>query len=288
MNRAAVIVPLAVFALAGAAGASTAVPNRDPVLVVPADITAEAQAPSGAPVAFTATATGRENQALTVTCNPASGSSFSLGPTTVTCTAQDRPDEVVSKSFQITVVDRTAPRLVVPATVRARATTKGGAIVRFEASATDLVDGSLAPQCSPPSASVFRVGVTRVECSATDSRQNVARASFTVNVSLSRRTGQTALYSPAAGAVVSAPPLLRWRGVPQASYYNIQVYRGGRRILSMWPSRPRLQLHDSWRYHGRRMILTAGSYVWLVWPGFGDLARANYGRLLGRSTFRVQ
>lgn len=288
MNRAAVIVPLAVFALAGAARVSTAASMRDPVLVVPTDIIAEAQAPSGAPVAFTARATGRDNQALTVTCNPTSGSSFALGPTTVTCTAQDRPDEVVSKSFQITVVDRTAPRLVVPTSVRARATTKRGAVVRFQTTAADLVDGALAPQCSPLSASVFRVGVTRVECSATDRRQNVARASFTVTVSLVRRAHQAALSSPTAGAVVTAPPLLRWRAVPRATYYNIQVYRGGHRILSFWPSRPRLQLHDSWRYHGRRMILTSGSYVWLVWPGFGDLSRANYGRLLGRSTFRVQ
>ena len=36
------------------------------------------------------------------------------------------------------------------------------------------------------------------------------------------------------------------------------------------------------------MVLSPAKYVWFVWPGFGDLARASYGGLLGRSTFRVQ
>jgi hypothetical protein len=288
MSRAAVLAPLALLALTGAAGTSSAAPTREPDLTVPEDMTVEAQAPNGASVSFTASATGRDNQSLPVFCAPASGSSFQLGQTTVTCTAQDRPDEIATKSFRITVVDRTAPRLVVPASVRVRTANRKGAVVRFRVSATDLVDGQLAAQCAPRSASLFPVGVTTVECTATDRRRNVARASFTVKVLLSRRVRQAALYSPAAGAVVAAPPLLRWRAVPRATYYNIQVYRDGHRILSFWPSRPRLQLHDSWTYHGRRMILTSGSYVWLVWPGFGDLARAQYGGLLGRSTFRVQ
>ena len=288
MSRAAVVVPLALLALTGAAGKSSAATTREPELTVPADMTVEAEAPTGAAVSFTASAVGRENQSLSVACNPASGSTFPLGQTTVTCTAQDRPDEVATKSFRVTVADRTPPRLVVPGTLRARTTNRKGAVVKFRASATDLVDGRLAPFCSPQSGSLFPVGGTTVECTATDRRQNIARASFTVKVSLSRRARQAALYSPVAGSVVAGPPLLRWRAVPRATYYNIQVYRDGHRILSFWPSRPRFQLHDSWAYHGRRMILTSGSYVWLVWPGFGDLARANYGRLLGRSTFRVQ
>jgi HYR domain len=291
MSRAAVAVTLALLALSGAAGTSSAAPTRQPELTVPADITAEAEAPTGAGVSFTASAVGRENRSLPVTCSPVSGSTFPLGHTTVTCTAQDRPDEVATKTFRVTVADRTPPQLIVPATLSVRTTNRKGAVARFRASATDLVDGQLAPDCSPRSGALFRVGATTVECTATDRRQNVARASFTVVISFSRqarRARQAALYSPVAGAVVGAPPLLRWRAVPRATYYNIQVYRGGHRILSFWPSRPRFQLHDSWNYHGRRMILTSGSYAWLVWPGFGDLARANYGRLLGRSTFRVQ
>ena len=42
---------------------------------------------------------------------------------------------------------------------------------------------------------------------------------------------------PLAGARVSAPPMLRWRAVPKAKFYNAQVYRNGRKILSLWPQR---------------------------------------------------
>jgi hypothetical protein len=290
MSRLGVLAPLALLALIGAAGISSAAPSRQPDLIVPADLTVEAQTADGAAVSFTASATGRENQSLPVTCSPTSGSRFPLGQTTVTCTAQDRPDEVATRSFRITVVDRTGPQLVVPAGLKVRTANKKGAVVRFNASATDLVDGAIVPDCSPASHTLFRVGVTRVDCTASDRGHNVARASFTVQVSHSRRAKarQAALYSPAAGVVVTTAPLLAWRAVPRATYYNVQLYRGGHRILSLWPSRPRLQLHDTWVHRGRRMVLSSGSYVWFVWPGFGDLARAHYGALLGRSTFRVQ
>ena len=288
MSRTALVVPVALLALTGAAGTSSAAPTREPALTVPADMTVEAEAATGAGVSFTVSAVGRENQTLPVTCSPASGSNFPLGQTTVTCTAQDRPDEVTSKSFRITVADRTSPRLVVPGSVKARAPNKKGAVVRFGVSATDRVDGAIVPVCSPASSTLFRVGVTRVDCTATDRGQNVARASFTVSVKLVRTARQVALFSPAIGEVVSRAPRLAWRRAPTAAYYNVQLFRDGHQILSAWPSRPRLQLHDAWTHHGRRMVLSPAKYVWFVWPGFGDLARAEYGSLLGRSTFRVQ
>ena len=130
-------------------------------------MTVEAEAATGASVSFTVSAVGRENQTLPVTCSRP-GSRFPLGQTTVTCTAQDRPDEIVTKTFRITVVDRTAPRLVVPASVKVRTANKKGAVVKFAVSATDLVDGTLVPTCSPTSSTLFRIGATRVECTATD------------------------------------------------------------------------------------------------------------------------
>jgi hypothetical protein len=288
MSRAAVLVPLALLALTGAVGSSAA-PTRVPDLIVPADMTVEAQAPTGAAVSFTASATGRENQSLPVSCSPASGASFPLGPTTVTCTAQERPDEIATKSFRVTVVDRTAPRLIVPGAVSVRTPHRKGAVVTFHVAATDLVDGAIAPACTPPSSTLFKIGTTTVACTATDRGQNSARASFTVTVKFVRKARrQVGLYSPAAGEVVSRAPLLAWKGVPRATYYNVQLFRGGHKILSVWPSRARLQLHDQWTHRGHRMLLTPGRYVWFVWPGFGDLAQAKYGRLIGRSTFRVQ
>jgi hypothetical protein len=76
----------------------------------------------------------------------------------------DRPDEVATKSFRVTVVDRTAPRLVMPETMRARTANKKGAVVGFEVSASDLVDRTIVPACSPASSTLFRIGTTRIDC----------------------------------------------------------------------------------------------------------------------------
>ena len=97
------------------------------------------------------------------------------------------------------------------------------------------------------------------------------------------------LRFPRANAVVSArqPPLLRWMRVKGAGYYNVQLYRGVRKVLSAWPARPRYQLKRRWSYAGKRRRLTRGRYRWYVWPGYGRPERANYGDLLGRRTFRV-
>jgi hypothetical protein len=95
-----------------------------------------------------------------------------------------------------------------------------------------------------------------------------------------------ALFSPAAGARVSSPPLLAWSPVPEATYYNVQLIRG-RKVLSAWPTRPRLRLEWSWTYAGRRYRLTPGRYRWYVWPGLEPRSAGHYGRLVGGSSFVV-
>ena len=94
------------------------------------------------------------------------------------------------------------------------------------------------------------------------------------------------LLGPASGARVPDPPTLRWTAVRGADYYNVQLFRGNRKILSVWPERPRLKLQRAWTFAGRHERLVAGrSYRWFVWPGRGPRARADYGRLVGARTF---
>jgi hypothetical protein len=82
-------------------------------------------------------------------------------------------------------------------------------------------------------------------------------------------------------------PVLLWRRVRKADYYNVQVFRGGRKILSAWPAQPRHELERRWSFQGRKYKLTAGRYCWLVWPGHGKRADRNYGKRLGPSCFYV-
>jgi large repetitive protein len=95
------------------------------------------------------------------------------------------------------------------------------------------------------------------------------------------------LVSPAAGAVVKAPPRLAWKAAPKATYYHVQLWRNGR-ILSAWPRGTSFQLRRTWIYNGRRYRLRPGLYRWYVWPGRGRPAQKEFGNLLGSSSFRVR
>ena len=97
-------------------------------------------------------------------------------------------------------------------------------------------------------------------------------------------TGTGPLVGPAPGDRVTAPVKLEWLPVKGATYYNVQLIRKGK-IFSAWPRRTSLRLPRSWSYHGSRYRMRPGVYRWYVWPGFGVLAQAHYGRRLGGSTF---
>jgi hypothetical protein len=96
------------------------------------------------------------------------------------------------------------------------------------------------------------------------------------------------IVSPAYGAVLGRPPLIDWKSVRRAGYYNMQVWRNGRKILSIWPLRSRYRLRTHWTFKGKRYSMSAGRYVVYVWPGFGPKWAAVYGPLLGWTSFRKE
>jgi hypothetical protein len=104
------------------------------------------------------------------------------------------------------------------------------------------------------------------------------------------RLAKRRLIAPVAGATVKLgrPPLLRWTPVRKAQYYNVQLFRAGRKQLTAWPRVPRYQLKQRWTYAGKRRGLTPGHYRWMVWPGYGPRSKANYGKVIGRSMFVVK
>jgi hypothetical protein len=156
-----------------------------PVVTCPADMTVEATGPSGAVATFTATATDLVDPAPTVVCVPASGSTFPLGETTVTCTATDATGNHSQGTFKVTVRDTTAPVLTCPADIKVMAAAGDlGKVVTFDVPATDIVDSSPTVTCAPPSGSTFALGSTTVVCSATDDSGNRSECSFKVAVIL--------------------------------------------------------------------------------------------------------
>lgn len=85
------------------------------------------------------------------------------------------------------------------------------------------------------------------------------------------------LIAPRREAHLSGGVTLRWRAVPKASYYNVQLWSKGVKVLTTWPTAPNLRLSH----------LTSGRYVWHVWPGFGPRSRHRFGALVGTSSFVV-
>jgi hypothetical protein len=95
------------------------------------------------------------------------------------------------------------------------------------------------------------------------------------------------LASKTTNTRLSKPPELRWKTVKGARYYNVQIFRGERKILSAWPRRARMRVRGTWLYRGKRQRLVAGRYRWYVWAGFGRLGARRYGPLLGRNQFVI-
>ncbi len=79
------------------------VDTTPPQISTPFSINQQATLPAGAVVTFTATAFDSVSGPRPVSCNPASGSTFPIATTTVTCTASDTRGNTASRSFPVTV-----------------------------------------------------------------------------------------------------------------------------------------------------------------------------------------
>lgn len=111
-----------------------------PTLTLPSDITAEATSSAGAVVTYTATA----DENATVVCNPASGSTFPLGTTTVNCSATNILNQTTTGSFHVTVVDTTPPTITSLAASPSNLWPDNHKLVNvtLTGTATDLVDSN--------------------------------------------------------------------------------------------------------------------------------------------------
>lgn len=145
----------------------------------------EAAGPNGTVVTFSLpTAVDEIGSALSVTCTPASGTTFPLGRTRGTCTATDAAGRKSSMVFVVVVSDNIAPVFTSPlSNMTVEATSAQGASVVFTLpSAADAVDSSVEVTCSKPSGSTFHLGSTTVTCKAKDNGGNKTEASFTITV----------------------------------------------------------------------------------------------------------
>lgn len=86
--------------------------------------------------------------------------------------------------------------------------------------------------------------------------------------------------------LAATDPTLRWGPVRGADYYNVQLFRGSKRIYAAWPKMHQLGLPASWKWSGHVFRLTTGRYRWYVWAGFGPRKLAQY-RIVGSARFMI-
>jgi hypothetical protein len=163
----------------------TLVDTTRPEIVCPANITSLCAGRAGTGISFTAAATDIGEASPLVTCNPPSGSIFSLGVTTVSCVAFDASGNQSECGFTVTVADPLPPEIVCPASfaVLEDPAGEGMALISYPApSASDNCDASPQIVCDPPSGSILPVGEHLVNCTATDGSANATSCSFTIQV----------------------------------------------------------------------------------------------------------
>ena len=155
---------------------------------VPADITVNAAGPSGATVTYVApTGADEDGGAIAVSCDHASGSTFAIGTTTVTCSVSDSDDTPSTRTatFNVTVNDTDLALTAEPTDITVVATDSSGAVVTYTPPSAIDEDASTPPvTCNRASGSTFPVGTTTVTCQVTDADDNpsMVSASFLVTV----------------------------------------------------------------------------------------------------------
>lgn len=158
-----------------------------PLLTLPKSYQVAADSQEGAYLKYDTTATDDVDGYTKVTCLPASGDFVRPGKALVNCESFDNSFNSAFGSFEVLVVPRDLGKLAlaVPDVLRVPAQSKAGAVVDFdrEVYAYGSADPDPVVQCTPASHTDFRMGDTKVYCTAVDDFDQRTEATFIVSVS---------------------------------------------------------------------------------------------------------
>ena len=120
---------------------------------------------------------------LAPVCNPASGSTFSKGATTVICTVIDSSGNQSSCRFTVSVVDTQPPAFTstcadINTAASAQCPVASSQAISYNYPAVTDNCPDVSVTCTPPTGSTFPLGTTGVSCTATDSSGNTASCGF--------------------------------------------------------------------------------------------------------------
>jgi hypothetical protein len=132
-----------------------------------------------------------------------------------------------------------------------------------------------------------RAGARHAKVRAGAQRQSRVRAR--THAAVSRKRSHTHAVGRRSVVVATrARRTLRWGSVANASYYNLVLWRDGKRFLDLWPTLSHVVLPTASVENGAQVRLTPGRYLWFAYPGFGPKASQRYGALAGSGVLVVQ
>jgi len=215
----------------------TVTDSSGPVLSGYANKTVEANGPGGSVVNYPAVSAtdALDGPIALVPCAPASGTTFPLGTTAVTCSASDSHGNTGQATFNVTVADTTPPSLILPVARAVYATSASGvpsnvaSVVAFltAASATDIVDPS--PVITNSAPAVLSVGTTDIFFYARDASGNVTTRSAPIVVLPQPPAGTPPLPIPPPRPIPAQPTNVTVTPLDGAA--RIQWNAGGRQVI---------------------------------------------------------
>lgn len=107
---------------------------------------------------------------------------YPLGTNLVTLTVTDSHGDSNYCTASVIVLDTTPPSITCPSNITVEFATESGASVNYTVNAVDSCEPSPVVMILPPSGSIFPIGTTEVDSTATDASGNQASCSFTVTV----------------------------------------------------------------------------------------------------------
>jgi hypothetical protein len=197
---------------------------------------------------------------VTVTCNPASGSTFYIGQTWVSCTAKDASNNITSTSFLVDVQDTVAPQFTsTPSdiTVSNDAGQCSAVVSYADPTATDNC-GGVSVSCTPASGSAFSLGTTTVNCTATDAQSNTASTSFLVTVQDTEAPGINCPSDQTFPAGGTSGGIVNYTGATPADNCfrrNSSVHSGSRFIFPARQHGCKLHGNGCRRQHRRHLLI---------------------------------
>jgi hypothetical protein len=80
---------------------------------------------------------------------------------------------------------------------------------------------------------------------------------------------------PPAPPAAAATRTLAWAPIEGAAGYQVELFRGSRKVFSEQTPATRLELGNTWKYEGTTFSLEPGNYLWYVWPILKSGARGQ-------------